>query len=201
MSYVQDAGLGAPARLRLQRRGHRGYAGLAGPVVPTDGARAAVDAWIAANPGYGTQSVAPWALDADGSTVTVPTDNGQSVRFGFGRGVLAAFPPSSGILGGGASPVAVQPAVTAPQIVAPALDVPTVSPATAAVIAASNGAVIAPADIPAEPQPSAPTMEDARTVPTTVVPSDVAAAATTGLSTPLLIGLAALAAFLLFRKS
>lgn len=59
--------------------------------------------------GYGTVAQ-PWNIEADGSTFEVPTDRGglpgattgYMVRFGFGRGAFANFPPPAP--GVGASP-------------------------------------------------------------------------------------------------
>lgn len=171
MSYPRYAGLGVRARAV-----RRGFAGLGGPVTPSAGARAAADEWVRQHPAYGTRTVLPWSLEADGSTVTAPTDNGQSVRFGFGRGVLEAFPPSIGIAIE-VAPVAVQPPanvqppvqvqppplVLQPPASKPGWDVtgPPIAqetaaqvPAVVALVAKQNGAAVVPSAIPGEPQPA-----------------------------------------------
>jgi hypothetical protein len=176
-------------------RGRYGFGAVAGGITPSDGARAAADAWVRDNPMYGTKTLVPWQLAQDGSTVVAPTDNGQQVTFGFGRGVLAAFPPSIGIVME-VAPVAVQPppvsTVSPPFIVAPV-----VAQAAQAAAQAANGAVVVPSAVPGEPQVVAPSMEESRTVPTVV--TAVGAAATPALSTGALIALA-IGAFFLLRK-
>jgi hypothetical protein len=193
MSYPRYVGLG-------RRRRWTGYVGMGlprpttatTPIMPTAGAKAAADAWVRSNPGYGTQTLTPWLLEADGSTVTAPTDSPEWVRYGFGRGVLAAFPPALGIASGG--PVAVQPPVLpqdqqpiTTQVVAPVMD-----SATSALIQGSQGATVVPVYVPGEPQPSAPSM-----------PVEPAPAAATGAGvSPLVLVAAAVVAgyFLLIRK-
>jgi hypothetical protein len=87
----------------------------AGPYMPTPAERAAADAWLRDNGGYGSRST-DWTLGADKSLVVVATDTGQTVRFGFGMGVLSAFATP----GGSAANLTPAPVVSAPPaVVAP----------------------------------------------------------------------------------
>ena len=200
MSYPRYAGLSAAAV--AQRRGRFGFAGNARPIFPSAGAKAAADDWVRANPPFGSRTVTPWNLDEDGSTVTAPTDNGQSVRFGFGRGVLLGFPPSVGILPD-VAPVAVQPApvaVAAPAPVAvapPEFVMAAQAPAVVAQAQAANGAAVVPANVPGEMQPSAPS---AGTPEASGAAPVVAEAGLFGGVSPVVVAAAAVAAWYFFGR-
>lgn len=203
-----------------RRRGWRGgFSGTPGPVTPSDGARAAADAWVRANPTFGTRTAAVWNLQADGSTVDAPTDNGQSVRFGFGRGILADFPPSIGIVTD-AAPVAVPPRVVpVPVVLSPVTVTPAQAPSVvdvAPVAAAAAAPARSLADLFAPFLQAAPASvateaasNGAAVVPASVPgePQPVAAAPVLaeagmfgGVSPLVLLGAAALAWYLFGRK-
>ena len=118
---------------------------------PTAAELANAQAAASAN-GWGTVGQ-PWNIEADGSTFEVPTNqggmpgytSGYQVRFGFGRGAFANFPPPPA--GSGTSPQAGGAGVTVPVaqppqpvlIAAPAQPAP--EPPPAAVVPAPAAAV------------------------------------------------------------
>lgn len=120
---------------------------------PTPAELANAQATCTAN-GFGTVGQ-PWNIEADGSTFEVPTDlggmpgytSGYMVRFGFGRGAFANFPPPAA--GTGTSPQAGGAAVTMPVpsqppvLIAPQAQPAAPAPPAAAVPAPGPAAAVA----------------------------------------------------------